>query len=242
MVTKNPSDTKVEKNLENDALEKPAKTNLAEEDYQLYEALNILKSMNLIQKMNLKKGITPLTKVLIPLAQGCEELEAVTIIDLLRRAEIEVVTASLNKEPVKCSRGTVLIADTSLDEILEDSFDMLVLPGGLPGADNLNADPRIHQIITRLENEDKHIAAICAAPKVLLENGILNGKKATAYPGSLNAMDTSKIKLNEDAIQIDDKVITSRGPGTAMDFALTLIETLMGKEIRIQVETGLQRA
>ena len=183
-----------------------------------------------------------MSKVLIPLAQGCEELEAVTIIDLLRRAEIKVITASLSKEPVTCSRGTILIADVNLDAVLEDSFDMLILPGGLPGADNLNADPRIHLLITRLANQNKHIAAICAAPKVLLQNGILDGKKATAYPGALSAMDTSKVMLNEDAIQVDDKVITSRGPGTAMDFALTLIETLVGNDIRTQVETGLQRA
>ena len=118
----------------------------------------------------------------------------------------------------------------------------MVLPGGLPGADNLNADPRIHQLITRLSNQGKYIAAICAAPKVLVENGILDGKKATAYPGSLSALDTSKIELNEDAIQIDGKVITSRGPGTAMDFTLTLIEVLLGKDARDQVEIPLQRA
>jgi 4-methyl-5(b-hydroxyethyl)-thiazole monophosphate biosynthesis len=186
--------------------------------------------------------MTKVIRVLIPLAQGCEELEAVTIIDLLRRAGIDVTTASLNNEPVTCSRRTVLIADASLDDVLNDSFDMLVLPGGLPGADNLNADPRIHQLITRLAKEGKQIAAICAAPKVLLQNGILDGKKVTAYPGSLNNMDTSKILLNEGAIQVDGKVITSRGPGTAMDFALTLIETLVDRDTRNQVETSLQRA
>jgi len=182
-----------------------------------------------------------MARVLIPLAQGCEELEAVTIIDLLRRAEIEVITASLDNAPVKCARGTVIIADTNLGEIINDSFDLMVLPGGLPGADNLNADSRIHQLITRLADEGKHIGAICAAPKVLFENGILNGKKATAYPGSLDAMDTSRLSLNNEAIQIDGKVITSRGPGTAMDFALMLIEILLGKDARNQVETPLQR-
>lgn len=182
-----------------------------------------------------------MAKVLVPLAQGCEELEAVTIIDLLRRAEIDVTTASLSNEPVKCSRGTVLIADISLDTAMNESFDMMVLPGGLPGADNLNADPRIHQLITRMADSDKYVAAICAAPKVLLQNGILDGKTATAYPGSLSALDTSKTTLSENPIQIDNKVITSRGPGTAMDFALTLIETLVDKKTRDEVETGLQR-
>lgn len=182
-----------------------------------------------------------MSKVLIPLASGCEELEAITLIDLLRRAEIDVTTASLDHEPVKCSRDTVIIADTLLDNVLNDDFDLIVLPGGLPGADNLNNDPRIHQVITRLAGEGKYVAAICAAPKVLLANGILDGKNATAYPGSLDAMDTSGIKLGKESVQIDGNVITSRGPGTAMDFALSLIEKLKGSATRNSVEAGLER-
>ena len=185
-------------------------------------------------------------KVLVPLATGCEELEAVTIIDLLRRAEIDVTTASLDDQPVTCAKKTVIIADTTLQTVINDNFDLLVLPGGLPGADNLNDDPRIHQLITRLANENKHIAAICAAPKVLLTNGILNGKKASAYPGSLNALDTlvknNNVQLSDATVQIDGNVITSRGPGTAMDFALTLIEVLLDKEARDKVEKPLCRA
>ncbi len=180
--------------------------------------------------------------VLIPLAQGCEELEAVTIIDLLRRANINVVTASLDDKPVNCARKTIIVADKTLDQVINDDFDLMALPGGLPGADNLNNDPRIHQLITRLNGEDKYIAAICAAPKVLATHGILDGKKATAYPGSLDALDTSNIQLGETPIEKDGKVITSRGPGTAMDFALSLIETLLGKEARDSVEKPLQRA
>lgn len=178
-------------------------------------------------------------KVLIPLAQGCEELEAVTLIDLLRRADIEVITASLSEELVKCSRNTKILADTTLDEVLNDSFDLIVLPGGLPGADNLNVDPRIHQIIDRLDTENKWVAAICAAPKVLLKNGILEGKKVTAYPGSLSDLDTSGIQLNNKPVQIDSNVITSKGPGTAIIFALTLIETLLDSKVRKQVEESL---
>jgi len=180
-------------------------------------------------------------KVLIPLAQGCEELEAVTLIDLLRRAGINVITASLSDEPVKCSRGTVILADTTLDKVMNSSFDLIVLPGGLPGADNLNADPRIHQIIDRLTTDNKQIAAICAAPKVLLKNGILDGKQVTAYPGALSALDTSAIELNEKPVQIDGNVITSKGPGTAMDFALTLIAILLDDDARKKVEEPLFR-
>ena len=180
-------------------------------------------------------------RVLVPLAQGCEELEAVTIIDLLRRANIEVITASLSDEPVTCSRGVVLIADTTLDAVMNNDFDLIVLPGGLPGADNLNADKRIHQLINRLSNENKYIAAICAAPKVLVSNGILDGKTATAYPNSLSQLDTSSIQLANTPVEIDGKVITSRGPGTAMDFALSIIQELLGSETRQQVETPLLR-
>lgn len=181
-------------------------------------------------------------RVLVPLANGCEELEAVTIIDLLRRAGVEVVSASLTDAPVRCSHGTVLLADHLLEEVQDEAFDMLVLPGGLPGADHLNADPRIHRLINRLAAADKHVAAICAAPKVLVENGILNGRKLTAYPGALAAIDTSRVSITDQPVQVDGKVITSRGPGTAMDFSLQLIETLLGKAARQQVEAPLQRS
>ena len=180
-------------------------------------------------------------KVLIPLAQGCEELEAVTLIDLLRRAEITVVTASLTDDPVTCSRGVVIMADTQLDAVMDQDFDLMALPGGLPGADNLNADSRIHQLINRLSSEGKYIGAICAAPKVLVKNGIAKGKQITAYPGALNEIDLSGVELSQETVQIDNKIITSRGPGTAMDFALSLIELLQGKDVRESVEAGLVR-
>lgn len=178
-------------------------------------------------------------KVLIPLAQGCEELEAVTIIDLLRRAEINVTTAGLDSHPVTASRGTVLVPDTDLDTALKDDYDMVVLPGGLPGADHLDNDERIKTILIKMANSEKFTAAICAAPKVLANAGLLDNKKATSYPGFLD--DTNNIDISNDAVVIDGKVITSRGPGTAMDFALTLIESLMGKAKRDEVEQGLVR-
>ncbi len=180
--------------------------------------------------------------VLVPLAQGCEELEAVTIIDLLRRAGIEVITASLDEKPVRASRGTVLLADAVLDEVLDRNFDMMVLPGGLPGADHLNEDRRIHQLIEKMTRANHYVGAICAAPKVLARAGILKGKKATSYPGAIPKTDMEGILYQEQAVVQDGMVFTSRGPGTAMDFALTLIETLAGREKRDEVEKALLRA
>jgi 4-methyl-5(b-hydroxyethyl)-thiazole monophosphate biosynthesis len=186
------------------------------------------------------KVLTPL--VLVPLAQGCEELEAVTIIDLLRRAEVVVITASLDEKPIVASRGTQLIADTTLGQVLDLDFNMVVLPGGLPGADYLNEDPRIHEILKRTVANDKYVAAICAAPKVLASAGLLRNKKATAYPGVLEAMNNNSFKITGAAVEKDGNVLTSRGPGTAMDFALEIINCLLGNEKREQVETALQRA
>lgn len=182
-----------------------------------------------------------MVNVLIPLAEGCEELEAVTLIDLLRRAGMVVTTASLEALAVKCAHNTVLLADQTLNAVMDEAFDLIVLPGGLQGADHLNADPRIHQLINRLANNGKYIAAICAAPKVLVNNGILNGRKLTAYPSALAAIDTQAVQITGNPVEIDGNIITSRGPGTAMDFALQLIETLLGKAAREQVETPLQR-
>ena len=182
-----------------------------------------------------------MASVLIPLAQGCEELEAVTVIDLMRRAGIEVITASLTDEPVKASRGTVLLADTILDQALRREYDMVVLPGGLPGADRLNADPRIKQLLQTMAGNNKYTAAICAAPKVLAAAGLLEGKRATGFPGVLEKLDLPATQLESSAVVQDGKVITSRGPGTAMDFALELIALLAGESKRQEVESALQR-
>ncbi len=186
------------------------------------------------------KGSVP--RVLVPLAQGCEELETVTIIDLLRRAGIEVTSAGLDAGSVTASRGVTLIPDTDLESALKSDYDMIVLPGGLPGADHLDKDERIRSVLKKMANNDKYTAAICAAPKVLANAGALAGKTATSYPGVLDNLDLSDTTLSNEAVVRDGKVITSRGPGTAIDFALELIEVLSGKEKRNEVETALVRA
>ncbi|MEE9492800.1 MAG: DJ-1 family glyoxalase III [Gammaproteobacteria bacterium] len=182
-----------------------------------------------------------MASVLIPIAQGCEELEAVTLIDLLRRADIEVITAGLTDEPVCCSRGTVIIADDTLANLEDRIFDMIILPGGLPGADYLNADARIHSFLKKIYANNGYCAAICAAPKVLATAGLLKGRNVTSFPGVLEAFPGDYAELKTDPVVEDGRIITSRGPGTAMDFALVLIEKLVGLDIRRQVESGLQR-
>lgn len=182
-----------------------------------------------------------MAKVLVPLAGGCEELEAVTIIDLLRRAGIEVVTAGLQPGIVKASRGTQLLPDATLDAVLRDEFDMIVLPGGMPGAQHLREDPRIIALLKKMAEQGKYTAAICAAPTVLAEAGLLVGKRVTSYPGFLDKLDVPGMAYLKDAVVKDGKILTSRGPGTAMDFALALIEALAGKARRDEVEAGLVR-
>ncbi|MDH5229815.1 MAG: DJ-1/PfpI family protein [Gammaproteobacteria bacterium] len=179
--------------------------------------------------------------VLIPLAQGCEELEAVTIIDLCRRANFDVTTVSLSPEPILAARGTKLIADKVIDEVMDQEFDCIALPGGLPGADNLSKDERIKTLLTKHHQQQKIIGAICAAPRVLLLAGIVDGRRITSFPGTLHHLDTSNIEYVEIPVVIDGHFVTSRGPGTAMDFALCLIEILAGVEARLAVESPLQR-
>jgi 4-methyl-5(b-hydroxyethyl)-thiazole monophosphate biosynthesis len=183
-----------------------------------------------------------MANVLVPLAEGCEELEAVTIIDLLRRAGVDVTTASLQDGPIRASRGVVLVADMTLDQALQQDYDMVVLPGGLPGADHLDQDARIQQLLKTMANSGRFTAAICAAPKVLASAGLLQGKRATGYPGVLSALDLSSTTVEDVAVLQDGKVITSRGPGTAMDFALSLIENLVGTDKRNEVEAALVRS
>lgn len=181
-----------------------------------------------------------MAKVLVPLADGCEELEAVTIIDLLRRAGIEVVVAGLKPGVVKASRGVQLVPDVTLDHALADDYDMVVLPGGMPGAAHLKDDARVVDLLKKMAAAGKYTAAICAAPMVLAEAGLLRGKQATSYPGVLDGL--PDVRLRAEAVVQDGTVLTSRGPGTAMDFALQLVETLAGRAKREQVEAALVRA
>ena len=182
-----------------------------------------------------------MSHVLVPLAQGCEELEAITITDLLVRAGITVTTCGLDTAPVVASRGATLIPDTHIDEVMDKNFDLIVLPGGLPGAEHLRDNPSLQTLLKKQAAENRYLGAICAAPIALANAGLLKGRTATGYPGVLSALDDASITVSDKAVEIDGNIITSRGPGTAMDFALTLIELLTDKETRDMVNAQLVR-
>jgi 4-methyl-5(b-hydroxyethyl)-thiazole monophosphate biosynthesis len=180
-----------------------------------------------------------MSHALVLLAQGCEELEAITVTDLLVRAGIDVTTAGLDDQVVTAARGARLLPDTQLSAVINQPFDLIVLPGGLPGANFLRDDPALQALLKQHAADNKLIAAICAAPRALAAAGLLEGRRVTCYPGALD--DYPHLDIRTTAIEVDGPIITSRGPGTAMDFALTLIELLQGNEKRNAVERQLVR-
>lgn len=182
-----------------------------------------------------------MASVLVPLAPGFEEIEAMTIIDILRRAGVEVVSAGLVPGLIQGSRGVRVEPDAQLDDVLVRDFDMIALPGGMPGAQHLRDDVRILALLKRLALAGRYTTAICAAPIALAAAGLLDGKRATSYPGFIDKLGLAHATCVNDAVVVDGRVVTSRGPGTAMDFALTLVELLVGRDKRDQVEAGLVR-
>lgn len=166
---------------------------------------------------------------IVLIANGSEETEAVTTIDVLRRSDVAVTVAGLDRLDIRASRGVNLRADVTLEEVADSNFDLVVLPGGKEGAQHLRDDPRVLTLLRRQNEAGRLIGAICAAPIALLAAGILHGRRATSYPGFLNAGDA---ELCEDAVVVDGPIVTSRGPATAMAFALTLVEKLCGNEAR----------
>ena len=165
-------------------------------------------------------------KVLVPLAEGFEEIEAVTVIDILRRAGIETVTAALKSNPVTGAHNIPVTSDILLNE--DSDFDAIILPGGMPGSANLKNDHRIIDIINKISNKGGLTAAICAAPIVLSAAGILKNKKFTCFPGYEGDI-TEGIHLNEKVVT-DGSIITGIGAGCAPLFALAVVEFLKGKE------------
>jgi len=180
-----------------------------------------------------------MSKVLVPLANGFEEIEAMSIIDVLSRADIDVIVAGLEKREVEGSNtGLKVIAHTVLDEVDINTLDMIVLPGGLPGAEYLAKSEKIKSIIKELNNKNKPVGAICAAPWALKEAGVLEHKKHTNYPGFESQTGKEGYTADQKVV-IDDNVITSRGPGTAICFALEIVKLLKDKKTYDKLKSAL---
>lgn len=168
-------------------------------------------------------------KIAVQLAEGFEEIEAITIIDVLRRAEFEVVVISITEKLVVTGAHNIkIIADQLFENTNYKTIDMIVLPGGMPGAVNLNNHTGLKKEIIEFNKKGKQLGAICAAPLVLGELGILKNKNATCYPGFENRLEGAK--TTENNIELAENVITGKGAGVAMEFALKIVEMFKGKE------------
>jgi len=176
-------------------------------------------------------------KVLVPIAEGFEEIEALAVVDVLRRAEIEVIIAGLNPGPVSSARNISILPDTTIDTVRTAEFDMIVLPGGQPGTDNLNADTRIHRLLAEFQAAGKLIGAICAAPIVLAAAGLLSGKQVTSYPSYRDRLNGGTYV--DRTIVTDGDIITSQGAGTAIDFALAIVARLTDEHIAEKISKAM---
>lgn len=179
-------------------------------------------------------------RILVPLAAGFEEIEAITIIDVSRRAGLEVVVAGLVPGACVGSRGIVVVPDVTLESVASGDFAAVVLPGGGPGTKALRADPRVIELVRRQDTKKGWIAAICAAPTVLSDAGVLVGRKATAHPAVRDELRSQGIDVRErERVCVVDHVITSQGPGTAMEFTYAIVERLLGPAKVDELERGI---
>jgi len=166
-----------------------------------------------------------MAKVYIFLADGFEEIEGLTVVDLLRRAHIEINMVSITgRLQVTGSHKISVMADMLFEDARFDDADMLVLPGGMPGTINLMEHKGLDKLLRKFNSENKNIAAICAAPSILGSKGFLEGKYATCYPGFEDKLTGSNVRKQD--VVVDGNIITSRGMGTAIDFALAIIRKL----------------
>ena len=177
-------------------------------------------------------------KVLVPISDGIEELEAIGIIDTLRRADADVTVASVDELQITASCGTRIVADKLIDECANDQYDLIALPGGLPGAEHLRDSQILTSLLKKQESAGRYYAAICASPTVVLQfHGLLDGKKATVNPALANDL-IIKDEI-EKRVVVDGNCITSRARGTVLEFAVQLIELLYDKSKAEEIKTDM---
>jgi 4-methyl-5(b-hydroxyethyl)-thiazole monophosphate biosynthesis len=182
-------------------------------------------------------------KIVVPLATGFEEIEAVTVIDVLRRAGIEVVIASLDSlgslgdAPVIGAHSIVISSSITIDALDENELDGIVLPGGMPGASNLRDHPKVIKLIQDLAQNDKLVGAICAAPIVLEKAGVIKDKQVTCFPGFENELASANVQQTD--CVIDGNIITAQGPSFSLTFALNIVEMLIGAKKRQEIQKAM---
>lgn len=176
--------------------------------------------------------------VYLHLAKGFEEIEAVTVVDILRRAGVFVQTVGMGAEhEVTGGHGISVRADLVFEEADYDSCEMMIFPGGMPGTTNLLNHRELMETMVRFASSGKPVAAICAAPMLFGQTGLVAGKRATIFPGMEDELKGAMV--SSDRVVMDGNIITSKGPGTAMEFALALVGILRGKEIEEKLKGGL---
>jgi 4-methyl-5(b-hydroxyethyl)-thiazole monophosphate biosynthesis len=176
-------------------------------------------------------------KVLVPVADGSEEMETVVVADIMRRAGWTVAIASIHGKVVTCSRGVTLQADSLWDDVDPEEFDLLYLPGGSAGTDAFRSHPGLLEAVRSFSRNGKTVAAICAAPLVLQEAGILEGRKITCHPAARNEIRAAEVI--EGRVVADGPVVTSRGAGTALDLAMDLLDRFAGRAVLDAVARGM---
>ena len=180
-----------------------------------------------------------MSRVCVFLADGFEEVEALTVVDLLRRAEVYVTMVSISDSLHVRGRSNIeVIADELWENAKPEKSDMLVLPGGMPGVTYLGEHEGLTKLLVKFAKEGKEVAAICAAPSILGKLGIVKGKKATVYPGMEEFLKGADVVVDREVVT-DGNITTSRGAGTAIPFALRLIEILSGPEMAQKVSRGI---
>jgi 4-methyl-5(b-hydroxyethyl)-thiazole monophosphate biosynthesis len=178
-------------------------------------------------------------KILMPLAPGFEEIEALAVVNILRRAGAEVVTAGTEDGPIEGRTSIRVLPDSTLDDALGDEYDAIVLPGGAGGTERLKKDARVTEVLRRLDADDKILAAICAAPTVLSAAGVTKGRLITSHPGVRAELTGRGERLLDERVVVDGRLVTSQGPGTALEFAFYRVSMLFGEDKVREINRGV---
>lgn len=177
-------------------------------------------------------------RICVPLADGFEEIEAITIIDVLRRADIETISVYLNKNPVKGAHNIFVSADNNIENMETETLSGIILPGGMPGSENLKKSGHVMNMLKEINKKQGLIGAICAAPMVLGHAGLLKNKKAVCFPGYEKFLEGA-VYMDEPLVK-DGNIITAKGPGCAIDFALEIVSELKSEELKDSLRKSMQ--